>query len=103
MQQIVEAEPAGNNEHEAFIELGRNVKKDLVIIVQLQLVVFDVEYHPGLLLVEEFPHFKHVLEVLPGDFVEMALERAKLLLILFFEDLEVKIKETLNFGCVVGT
>ena len=55
-----------------------------------------------MLLIEELPDFENILEVVAGHLVEMALLETELFLILFFEHLEVKAEEALDFGGVFG-
>ena len=72
MEQIIQAEPAGNDQHEALVQLAGDVEQELVVILQLQAVILNIIDHSGLLLVEEFPDFEHILEMVSGNFVEMA-------------------------------
>ena len=75
VQQVIQAEPTRDDEHETFIELGRYVKECLVIILKLQTVVFDIVDHARLLLVKELPDLQHVLEMVSSHLVEVALLR----------------------------
>ena len=72
MQQIIKTEPTGNNQHETFVKLCRDIEQYFVVILELQAVVFNIVDHSHLLLVEEFPHFEHVFQMLAGYLVEMA-------------------------------
>ena len=90
VQEVVQAEPASNNQHQAFIQLSSDVKQHLVIILELQTVVFKIVDHAHLLLVEELPDLENVLKVVAGHFVEVAFEGAQLLLVLLLENLKVE-------------
>ena len=101
VEQIIQAEPAGNDQHEALVQLAGDVEQELVVILQLQAVILNIIDHSGLLLVEEFPDFEHILEMVSGNFVEMAFLQAELLLILFFQHLEVEVEEALDLGNIL--
>jgi hypothetical protein len=102
MEEVVEAESTGNDQHQTLVELGCDFEQDFVVVGEVERVVLDVVDHAGLLVVEEFPDLEHVLEVVPGDLVEVALLGRQFLLILLFKHLEVKIQKSLNFGSVFG-
>ena len=53
-----------------------------------------------MLLIEEFPDFEHIFQVIPRHFVKVTLLSGQLLLILLLQDLEVKTQEPLDFGSV---
>jgi hypothetical protein len=84
MQEVIEAESTCNDEHEALVELACDVKEHLVVVLELQAVIFYVVYHSCLLLIEEFPHFEHILEVITRNLVEVTLLEAELFLVLLF-------------------
>ena len=90
VQQVVQAEPACNNQHQALIQLCSDIEEHLVIILELQAVVLQVVDQPHLLLVEELPHLEHVLQVVASHLVEVAFQGAQLLLVLLLENLEVE-------------
>ena len=102
VQEVVEAEATSNDEHKALVELAGDVKEQLVVVLELQAVVLYIVDHSCLLLIEELPDFENILEVVAGHLVEMALLETELFLILFFEHLEVKAEEALDFGGVFG-
>lgn len=57
----------------------------------MKAVVFKVENHPDLLSIEELPDFEHSFQVVPRNLVKVALLGAQLLLVLLFQNLEVKL------------
>mmetsp|Transcript_10355 Transcript_10355/g.15908 ORF Transcript_10355/g.15908 Transcript_10355/m.15908 type:complete len:227 (-) Transcript_10355:698-1378(-) len=73
VQQVIEVEAAGDDEHEALIKLGRDVEKQLVIILDVEAVVLDVEDHARLLVVEELPDLVNRLQVIASNLVEVTL------------------------------
>ena len=84
VKQIVETKAAGNDEHEAFVQLGCNIEKSFVVVFELEAVVLDVVDHAHLLLIEEFPDFEDVFEMMARYFVEMAFQSWQFLFVLFF-------------------
>ena len=100
MQQVVETEATGYNKHHALVKLRRNIESDLVVVLKLKDIVFDVIDHSGLLVVEIFPYFVDVGQVLSGYLVEVALQSAQLLFVLFFQHLEVKAQKSLDLRSV---
>ena len=102
VQQVVEAESASNDQHEALVQLASDVEEQLVVVLQLEAVVLDVVDHPRLLLVEELPDLENILEMVAGNFVEVTFLQTQLLLILLFQHLEVEIEEAHYLGGVLG-
>lgn len=100
VQQVVEAEATRNHQHHALVKSRSYVKRNLIVILELKGIVFEVEYHSALLVVEVFPDLEDLLQVLSGYFVEMALQGAQLLLVLLLEYLKVKAQKSLNLGSV---
>jgi hypothetical protein len=97
MEQVVKTESASDHEHQALVELGRYLEQRLVVVLQLQAIILDVVDHARLLLVEKLPHFEHVFEVVPRHLVEVPLLGGQLLLVLLLQNLEVEVKEPLDF------
>ena len=102
VQQVVEAESAGYHEHEALVELARDVKQDFVVVLKLQAVILNIVNHSRLLLVEELPDLENIFEVLACHLVEVALLVIQLLLVLFLQHLEVECQEPHYFRGVLG-
>ena len=57
MEQVIQTEPTRNHKHQALVKLRRNIKKNFVVVLQLQTIVLHVIYHSSLLLVEKLPNF----------------------------------------------
>ena len=66
----------------------------------MKAIIFNIVDHPGLLLVEEFPYLQHIFQVVSGNLVEVTLLSGQLFLILFFQNLKVKIEKSLDFWSV---
>ena len=101
LQKIIQVESARDDEHEALVEAGCDLEEDLVVVGEIERVVLDIVDHPDLLVVEELPDFINRLEVLPRNFVEVALLSGQLLLILLHQHLVVEAEEPLDLGRIV--
>ena len=66
------------------------------------MIVFKIIYHSHLLLVEKFPNFENVFEMITSNSVEMTLLDWELFLVLLFQNLEVKIKKSHYFWSVLS-
>ena len=97
MEQIIKAKATSDDKHQTLIKFGSNIKKDFIIVLQLQAIIFNVKDHSHLLLIKEFPNFKNTLQMISSNLVKVSLLCGKLLLVLFFKHLEIKVKKPLYF------
>ena len=102
MKQVVQTESTSNYEHETLIKLGSDVKEHLIIVCQLQGLILNIVNRSGLLLVEEFPDLEDTFQMLPSYFMELALKCCELLPVLLLQNLEIIVKEPLDFGSVLS-
>lgn len=73
VQEVIEAESTGNDQHQAFVKLAGDVEQNLVVVLKLEAVIFDIVNHSGLLLVEKFPNLKYIFEVITRHFIKVTL------------------------------
>ena len=101
VKQVIETKPTRDDQHQTLVKFCRNLKQNLVVVLELQAIILNVINHSGLLLVEKLPHFQNIFQVVSSNLVKVPLLGGQLFLVLLFQNLEVEIKESLDFRSVL--